>query len=221
MRYSDLQLHIDEGTAPAALPRWAESVLRDIAAGHLPLTAVRHPLGFLCLPVERSGELGVCIHLWSPELASAASSTSQVHCHSWELTSFVLYGQIRNVLGDLREGTTHRIFEVVSHGDVDEIRASDRTVHYLPGRADVHRGGTTYSLPSGVFHSTEVGDSGEAATVVLGRTGGSRPDLSLGPPEVAGHTLPRSRCTSAETIQAARLAIARLTREPGGDGTWT
>jgi hypothetical protein len=88
MRYSDLQNEIDQGTAVSTIPAWAGSVLRAVADGTLRITAVRHPLGFFCLPVERSGDLGVCPHVWSPQLTTSGSNTSQVHCHSWDLLSF-------------------------------------------------------------------------------------------------------------------------------------
>ena len=210
MRYSDLQNEIDRGTAISTIPAWAGSVLRAVADGTLRITAVRHPLGFLCLPMERSGELGVCLHLWSPQLTTSGSSTSQVHCHSWDLLSFVLYGQVSNVLGRIEDGTTHRIFEVTTVGDQDMIRATDRIVGYRPERLDRYSAGETYSLPVGAFHSTVIEGSGEAATVALGRMVRSRSDLSLGPPEVPSHTQRRHLCGDAESVRGARVATAGL-----------
>ena len=80
---------------------WALDVLSGGLSGEHSgapgVTAVRHPLGFVCLPLERDGGDGVCIHVWSDTLAHAESTTSQIHCHSWDLVSHVLYGQVRNV----------------------------------------------------------------------------------------------------------------------------
>ncbi|MCQ0004164.1 hypothetical protein [Actinomadura madurae] len=72
MRYEEIREQIRAGTAARTLPAWAEGVLGEIldgaAAEGSPAPAVRHPLGFLCLPVERSGDLGVCLHIWTPEV---------------------------------------------------------------------------------------------------------------------------------------------------------
>src|ERR1700754_5108927 len=108
--------------------------VRQWALGELErpdLTAVRHPLGFVCLPLERDGGDGVCLHLWSDTLAHAESTTSQIHCHSWDLVSHVLYGQMRNVhavVTDAGADATHRVFEVVSGADGDRISPTSRTV---------------------------------------------------------------------------------------------
>jgi hypothetical protein len=220
--YEDVYAEIARGTAGASLPGWALEVLEDIAAGRRPVEAVRHPLGFVCLPVERRGHLGVCLHLWSPLLALTAPTTSQVHCHSWELVSFVLYGRLSNILAGIGEGATHRVFEVVSRGDLDEIKATERTVRYTPGAVQTHRAGDAYTLPAGVFHSTVIEAGHETATVALGRTAtarygdGGRPavpvsaDLSLGALATPTHRVDRRRCDPAETVHAARLSAKRL-----------
>ncbi|MFB4316177.1 hypothetical protein [Actinomadura sp. 21ATH] len=217
MRYSDIRREIAAGTAAETLPRWAGRVLGDIGAGRAAASAVRHPLGFLCIPVERSGALGVCLHIWSPEVAPARATTSAVHCHSWELVSFVLYGSVRNTRADVADapaagpdGATHRVFEVVSRGEVDELRATARTVRYAAGDAGVHGTGAVYSLPAGVFHSTVIEDGPDAATVALGRQDPGRGDLSLGPLEGGSHEARRLRCGPDETVRAALRSARRI-----------
>ncbi|MFC7643366.1 hypothetical protein ACFQX6_22935 [Streptosporangium lutulentum] len=128
------------GTARGSLPGWAGQVLRAIGSGDSPITAVRHPLGFLCLPLERTEEYGVCVHVWSGALPHASSTTSQIHCHSWDLLSHVLYGRVENVRTDVSDSdttsaATHRIFEVVSEPDGDHIRPTSRTVRCERRRA--------------------------------------------------------------------------------------
>ncbi|MFI0349561.1 hypothetical protein [Actinomadura sp. 9N407] len=231
MRYSDIQHEIVAGTAAATLPRWARGVLGAIAEGRTPLSAVRHPLGFLCIPVERTGDLGVCLHIWSPEVAPVPATTSGVHCHSWELVSFVLYGSVRNTRADVADapasgpdGATHRVFEVVSQGEMDELRATDRTVRYAEGDAGVHGTGAVYSLPAGVFHSTVIEGGPDAATVALGRQERPCGDLSLGPLDSASHRTRRTRCGPDETARAALRSARRIEAahpvlgEPGSPG---
>ncbi|TDD82337.1 hypothetical protein E1293_16805 [Actinomadura darangshiensis] len=217
MRYEEIREEIHAGTAARTLPAWAgrvlDDVLDDVEAGRSSLPAVRHPLGFLCLPLERSGDLGVCLHIWTPEVLAAPSTTSPVHCHSWDLVSFVLYGTVRNVrmdVGDPSDGAARQVFEVISHDDVDELRATGRAVHCSPGPSSTHRTGESYTLPAGVFHSTLIEDGLDAATVALGRQSPGGGDLSLGPLDVPTHRVRRSRSDHADTVRALRRSARRI-----------
>ncbi|MBO2449724.1 hypothetical protein J4573_21660 [Actinomadura barringtoniae] len=259
MKYDEILAELAAGTAAGSLPAWASRVLDEIDAGASTVTAVRHPLGFLCLPVERSGEYGVCLHIWTPEVRAAETTTSPVHCHSWDLVSFVLYGTVRNTRVAVEEAAvgvatvepgavqgaalapgavkdiavepgaveeaafgaaavepgagaaTHRIFEVASGPDGDELRATPRTVRYAEGDggSSVHGTGDTYTLPAGVFHSTRIENGLDAATVALGRQTPGGGDLSLGPLDAATHHTHRQPCDPDEAVRAARRS-ARL-----------
>lgn len=217
MRYEEIRREIHAGTAARTLPAWAEGVLGGVldgvAAGRSPVPAVRHPLGFLCLPVERSGDLGVCLHIWTPEVRPAPSTTSLVHCHSWDLLSFVLYGTVRNVRMDIDDasgGTEQQVFEVVSQYGVDELKATGRAVHCFPGASSTHRTGESYTLPAGVFHSTLIEEGKDAATIALGRQSPGGGDLSLGPLDVPTHRVHRSRSDHGDTVRALRRSARRI-----------
>jgi len=219
VNYDDILAELAAGTAAGSLPAWARRVLDEIDAGASTVAAVRHPLGFLCLPVERTGDLGVCLHIWTPEVRAAETTTSPVHCHSWDLVSFVLYGTVRNTRVAVEEtalapgavAATHRIFEVASGPDGDELRATPRTVRYAADAegSSLHRTGDTYTLPAGVFHSTRIENGLDAATVALGRHTPGGGDLSLGPLDAPTHHTHRQRCDPDETARAARRS-ARL-----------
>ncbi|MEV0592236.1 hypothetical protein [Nonomuraea cavernae] len=188
---------------------WA---LRAISGGDV--TAVRHPLGFVCLPLERDGGDGVCLHLWSDTLAHARSTTSQIHCHSWDLFSHVLYGQVRNVhavVTDAAHDATHRVFEVVSGADGDRISPTARTVRHAIDLVEVFGAGDSYTLPADRFHSSVVPEGGEAATIALGRGRPGSRDLSLGPLGARGHHVSREPLDAEETALAVRLIAAHLT----------
>ncbi|QYC40786.1 hypothetical protein Nocox_15860 [Nonomuraea coxensis DSM 45129] len=204
MSYRDARHRVTAGQAR----EWALEALGR------PLSAVRHPLGFVCLPLERDGDEGVCVHLWSGSLAHAESTTSQIHCHSWDLFSHVLYGQIRNVhvnVADAGAEATHRVFEVVSDDGGDRISPTGRTVRHATGLVEVFGPGDTYTLPAGRFHSSVVPEGGEAATIALGRGRPGGHDLSLGPLDAGPHRVPRQRLDPGETALAVRLVTARLT----------
>jgi hypothetical protein len=212
MHYAKIETAIRQGTAAEWVPRWALELLRDIASGRCELTAVRHPLGFLCIPAQRNGEHGICIHVWTPALQPALT-TSQVHSHSWDLTSYVLYGTLRNQrirVAEAGAAATHRIFEVRSHDDRDELHATARLVSCEPERTREYGAGSVYFLQAGEFHTTVVPGAQQVATVALGRSRPHAADLSVGPLHARSHAITRSRCTAPETVRAALLAAGRL-----------
>lgn len=205
MSYSAVREILDGGPARA----WALGELSRPG-----LRAVRHPLGFVCLPLERDGGEGVCLHLWSDSLAHAESTTSQIHCHSWDLVSHVLYGQMRNVhavVTDAGARATHRVYEVVSGADGDRISPTRRTVRHTTGLVEVFGPGDTYTLAAGRFHSSVVPEGGEAATIALGSGRPGSRDLSLGPLEGGAHHVSRQPLDAGETALAVRLITAHLT----------
>ncbi len=219
MDYQGIQEAIEHGTARESLPGWALSVMQEIISGDRELTAVRHPLGFLCFPAERLATRGVCVHLWAPGRRSALT-TSTVHSHSWDLTSYVLYGTLRNQrirVTPAAGPATHRLFEVHSRDDVDELQATSRLVSYQPEADSVHGPGSVYFLPAGEFHATVVPDGQEVATVVLSRSRPPATDVALGPVHAPSHTLSRSRCDPRETARAARLIAGRLAETGPGE----
>ncbi len=191
--------------------RWAASVLDEIVEGAATMSAQRHPLGFLCLPVERLGDQGVCVHVWSDTLPRATPTTSVMHAHSWDLISYVLYGRVCNqvfAVTDAAEQAMYRVFEVRSARDVDEIRPTSRLVRCEVTAAEVNSQGDRYTLPAGVFHATAI--QGEAATVALGLSRPGTLDLSLGGSDTRTHRVRRERCDPDETAVVARMVLQRL-----------
>lgn len=209
--YDDLHRAVLNGTVGQEVTRWAFDVLADIARDTTGFTAMRHPLGFVCIPIERSGDQGVCVHVWSDSFPSADLTTSAMHAHSWDLISHVLYGSVCNKLIDVidaPDNPTHRVFEVCSGGDVDEVRETARLVRYETIAAELNRQGDTYSVPAGMFHATEV--QGEVATVALGSNRSGGKNLSLGGINIKSHQVRRSRFDLNGIAATARVVIARL-----------
>lgn len=206
----DLYQAVLERTGGRPAPEWATGVLEEIVTSCPDVTATRHPLGFVCIPVERVEGRGVCVHVWSDDLPSATPTTSAMHAHSWDLVSYVLYGSVRNELIEVTDAPrdpTHQVFEVRSGTEADELIQTGRLVRCEVSAAQTRDRGDTYSLPAGVFHATVV--RGEAATVALGSGRQSR-DLSLGAIGTRSHRVRRQRCDRQETIRAARVVCERL-----------
>ncbi len=197
-----------EGRLPPAVREGALQVLRDIADGASDLLAVHHPLGFLCFPIAREQRCGICVHVWSPELAPARPTTSEMHAHSWDLLSLVLFGELHNVrLTILDTESTHKVFEVHSVGDWDEVRATSRLVGCDVAGRDVNRRGETYSVGAGCFHATV---ASEATTIAVGMARPGATDLSLGAVDGCSHVVRRARCDRVVTARAARLVAEQL-----------
>lgn len=175
--------------------------------------AVRHPLGFTCLPVVRDGADGVCVHWWQGEDANL--TTEAIHAHSWDLLSFVLCGTLRNEsvsVVDDQLSPTHRIFEIRSlPSGRDEIRGTDRTV-YIGSRKSEHNGpGSHYRVHSGEFHTSELA-AAEVATLVFGQTLPDSVDLTLAALDATDHATQRQTCDAAETGRIVEAVLDRLLR---------
>jgi hypothetical protein len=208
---------IETDRAGEVVPDLCRRALAELADGRRDLAAVRHPLGFVCLPLERDPEYGVCVHVWAPDLVRAEATTSTVHSHSWDLVSLVLYGQVVNSLSEVTEDVTngtHRVFEVHSTGPADEIRATERRVRHRPAEQQPVGAGQVYRLPAGRFHTTRIDGDRRAATVVLGRAR-EQADLSLGALDTPSHRVVRQRCDREETRSVARMVIAELALRDG------
>ena len=197
-----------DSTIPPSVVEAAMGALRDIAAGDSDLLAVRHPLGFLCFPIERHGTCGICVHMWSPTFPQARLTTSEVHTHSWDLLSRILYGELHNVrMTVLDDEPTHRVFEVRSDAGGDRLLRTSRLVRYQKVADDVYGPGDSYSMRAGSFHASV---ASVATTVAIGMARPGKADLSLGAIDGRTHFVFRERCDRQATARAARLVAEQL-----------
>ncbi|MFJ2742244.1 hypothetical protein ACIO3O_21575 [Streptomyces sp. NPDC087440] len=212
--YDELETALDDHHTTLLRDR-ARTALLDIATGKRELPAVRHPLGFLCLPLLREGPRGVCVHLFE-EGAAPEPGISPLHSHSWDLHSHVLYGQVANLLVHTEDGgdrPTHRVFEVRSDPDgTDEILPTATVVRSAPGPRRISSGGESYTLPAGEFHATVVQAGRPAATLVLGLVRPGRADLSLGPLDGRATRSARRLCDARRTARTVGTALGRMDR---------
>jgi hypothetical protein len=211
MNYTSLEHAIQEPALQLSITGECREMLFEIIDGRMPIAAVRHPLGFFCLPVLRDGDHGICLHLWTSRLPGAEPATSIVHCHSWDLVSFVLYGRVTHTLFSVDDDASgpEWVFEVHSRGDVDEIVPTSRRVRSRRRNPQVTEPGNSYRLAGGQFHTSVAERGAEAATLVLGRTRDTA-DLSISGPDTHRHEIRRRRCSSGETSQIARIALEHL-----------
>jgi hypothetical protein len=187
--------------------------LSHIAKGGVARRAVRHPLGFTCMPVGRNETFGVCIHVWNrgwaPQLA-----TSAVHSHSWDLASYVLHGQLGNQRFDVfdeADDPQYRVFEVGISEGLDDLRATRRLVRSEQQSPVWHVAGEAYGLPAGAFHASLPPPRGEmTVTLLAGRQAPRFADLCLGGVGTPSHRAYRRLCSPAETARLARDLMSLL-----------
>ncbi|WP_239311713.1 MULTISPECIES: hypothetical protein [unclassified Frankia] len=218
-----------DGIRTGAVPNWLTRILARAAATPADAVVLYHPLGFLCFPVWRSDEGGACVHVWDRRIPAARPTTSAVHCHSWDLYSLVLDGEVRNqtvrtipaaappaaAAGRGAPAFTYQVFDVHNHHDrgVDEIRGTGEFIRCEPGAAESLRAGDVYSMAAGTFHLTSIaGDA--AATLMLARNQPGRRDRTVGASDLSDHHVQRRRCDAATCAWAAKT-ILRLLADTG------
>lgn len=186
----------------------ATRTLQTIVDGSNDMQAVRHPMGFVCFPVERDGTSGTCVHMWTPDLPSAELLTTPVHSHSWDLESLVVWGELVNELYTVHaDEPSHRLYEVRSRGAVDELTATTDLLRCERSGRQRIRASMTYRLASGHYHASF---ADRAVTVALGTGKPGGIDRALGPLEPRTCVISRERYSRRQTEEAAGEALERL-----------
>lgn len=145
----------------------ARRVLDAVLAGDRRPVAVAHPLDFVCIPVLRSPEFGVCGHVWSDGAAAAT-----VHSHSWHLESQVIVGAITNELFSVSTDPdgAHQLLVVDNSGSVDRLTPTRHTVNVEQVQLERHSAGSSYRLLAGVFHRSTPLPEGPTLTLLSATT---------------------------------------------------
>jgi hypothetical protein len=212
MLFANLERAIKK--APEEVWDLVTDVLDDVLEGRTTLEAVRHPLGFICLPIVRDDTPeGVCLHYWSDQGRSHERTTSKYHCHSWSLLSHVLAGSIGNQRLDLFPGDKYRLFHAVSNGPVDSLIPTGSLVDVSCAEPEFYFAGESYELAAGEFHASVAGAAPVSVTLVLGRMIPGAADITLGEVDTGEHRVTRvaAGCGYARSVarEILRLRPAR------------
>ncbi len=173
---------VDFVHCPHGVPFAAERCIRceapPVARGHAAMRALvasvfptlkwrHHGIGVLQAYVRENVEPEVRVHVWDPRLVRPGIVESgNIHDHRFDLESHIVHGRLFERVFDLEahpdgEWSSFHIENARSAGEEagydgacflldDEPRFTGR------GRARTHVEGTTYTLPRGVFHDTQV-----------------------------------------------------------------
>lgn len=193
-------------------------ILRDMAAGSRDRPVVKHPLGFLCLPIHRGDEFGLCLHVWmaaSPAVRPTGRLTTlPIHYHTWNLFSHVLYGLVQNQRITVRPDTggspAYRVFEVRSDRGTDEIRPTGEFVTWRVDGAQQYGIGDRYLVSPRDYHQSAVLDPRLTVTVMLAENWTPEPQHALGNVDLAPHTVTRRTCPPTETGEVVGTLLRHL-----------
>jgi hypothetical protein len=187
---------------------WARTALPKIDLEQLSGPVVRHPLEFICMPLWRDEDLGLCLHVWPWE---DRDSSPVVHAHSWDLWSYVVCGTVINDVMSVRdeeENPEFGLYVVTSSGRVDEFQETGRMVACAPNERQEIPAGHVYRLSSGRFHRS--GHRDFTVTLVLGEQREGLDNLVLGPTDgYHGDDLPRETCSPDEARALIERIVAR------------
>lgn len=169
----------------------------------------RHPLGFRVARLIADSGAALRLHIW-PKSARSAQPGFEIHDHTFDLTSFILFGDLRQTVYEVSTSApaTHAVYEVGYDATGSVLRKSEIAVAVSPKKTCLLHAGETYALPAAEFHDLDRASAQCAATLVLTTQSGGAP-RSLGP--LSGAAIIRfersSYCRSAiDELTAAAVA---------------
>jgi hypothetical protein len=89
----------DQQTLRALVRDTLERCLKDDPS----YAAIKHPLGFLRVPIIRTPSTGLYVHIWTQLIDLPRPSTSAIHAHNWHLLSRVIAGTVTNQVFNAQE----------------------------------------------------------------------------------------------------------------------
>jgi hypothetical protein len=128
----------------------------------------QHPLGFLIseLPVPPDGTRRR-VHVWPSDYLARSDQHGSIHTHTWELTSAVVAGRVKNLQFGVQEGGDYDVAKVeYMSTDKTELRPVSRCVSPILFRETETGPGFAYTERAGDYHSTELVQA-PAVTAVL------------------------------------------------------
>jgi len=169
-----------------------------------------HPTGFMVLNLRDFPDVGlVRLHIWPSGERRSREGHPGVHSHCFHLVSRVLYGtyfesRYRVVrAGPVDRGALWGYTVAPARGDgLDVLSLEDDRYLAEPAEERVVPAGSSHSIPTGVYHSTEVPAGSWCATLaMLSRPQPGAEDHLVGP---LWHPVPARR----ERVESRAVAAA-------------
>jgi len=164
--------------------RFLSENLGQLSETHQPLW---HPLGFVsCLIKKEDGSHSVRVHYWPNGERRVKNPDWPIHTHSYELSSLVLSGTVRDIQYSSVIGTDYSLYSVRYFGEDSEIVRTSEKISVQVSIDAFRHSGDQYSVARGTFHQTQVDSETSALTLV------ALSDMTGEPPLVLGHAAEES-----------------------------
>jgi hypothetical protein len=156
------------GADAPTLRTMAKEVMKQLAASQW----MEHPLGFYHLRLVTAGDVSLRLHYWPRYERPASSAITPYHDHVWALQSCILAGSIENFVINLESDRNgpYVIANIQQVAGVDAVVPTGDRVRLVGPDVSGYAVGDHYSMPPGVFHSTEVAPEVAAITIVRAET---------------------------------------------------
>lgn len=177
-------------------------------------TPLWHPLGFVsCVIKDDANEATVRVHYWPKGERRVKNPDWPIHTHTYDLSSFILAGRIRDLQYRVRSGEALTVYEVSYYCGGSEIVKTDAQLD-LDIVVDARRvAGEQYHVPRGIFHQTHVPVSETAVTLVALTGFGSEAPRVLGAPDQARYPYDRRAFDTQRFWDAVEQSLLQI---PGG-----
>jgi hypothetical protein len=158
-------------------PRFvARSILKDILSDAFPWQGIRHPTGFVVIPVYLAGgQMPFRLHLWPVERKTLLPLGCAIHDHVWDMTSAVVCGELdnREFVADLERGSgLYKLYHVEYIDAVTSVmRSYADTARLRCTKHERHAAGTKYQVTQGTLHESISCSTQMTVTIVETRTG--------------------------------------------------
>lgn len=130
---------------------------------------VWHPLGFVMATLINEGHEKIRLHLWSNSFQNVQEPTWPIHDHLFDITSWVLCGEIENIeYKQCNSVLTHQLYSVSYDNDGSILTKLDSGLSLSVESKEIIKKTESYSIKSGVLHQSI--SSSENTTVTVCHT---------------------------------------------------
>lgn len=135
----------------------------------LKLKFIWHPLGFIMSTYLQENNKKIRIHIWPKNYSKTQLPNWNIHNHIFDLTSWVLEGEILNIEYDLEyiNNSNNCIYEVTYNSKHSILKKTNNKIKMTEKNKTINVKGNTYSLKSNIFHSSILKGNKSALTLVL------------------------------------------------------
>jgi hypothetical protein len=136
-----------------------QALIKEVMSSIENLTADQHPLGFLHIEltplIETVSDERVRLHVWQ-HAGQRGDNLGNIHDHTWELSSMVLLGALKDYSYSPQEDSNGRYTGIrVTYGDRNSFEPCG-SYSLLQINERIVKRGVVYQIPARTVHQTEI-----------------------------------------------------------------